>query len=495
VYRDEELTFTDVDDRSNRLANALIADGVTPQAPVGLLVDNGPHSIPLDFACLKARAVRVPLNSRLSRAEHARMLRETGVRTLVYSPALAERAAMLTMDVDELTATSLGPTDRDDPDLLAAAAMQPPTDPALPTPPDDVVLALYTSGTTGTLKAAQHTQASYAAIVANILANLVSPHRDDAMLHAASLIHASGTFVLPFWLAGARNVVLDGFNPATFLDDVVATGATHVNLVPTMLGMLLADERRAAGDIGRLRCVIYGASPMPTSTLRTAMSLWGPILTQYYGQTEAPLAITVLDAVDHVGGDAPLGSCGQPAVDAEVRVLDDDGNDVARGEVGEIAVRAPFTHIGYLNAPHLDAGARTADGFLRTRDVGRFDEQGYLYLVDRTSDMIITGGYNVYPREVEDALLAHPAIVEAVVVGAPDDTWGEAVTAFVVVRSGAEVTDDELRRVVRDRLAAYKVPKRIERLDAIPKSAVGKLLRRAVRDPLWAGRSRRGATT
>ncbi len=494
-YRDRALTFTDVDELSNRLANALIAYGVTPQAPVGLLVDNGVHSIPLDFACLKARAVRVPLNSRLGRAEHACMLRETGVRTLVYSPALAERAAMLAMDVDDLTATSLGPTDGDAPDLLAAAAEVSTADPALSTPPDDVVLALYTSGTTGTLKAAQHTQASYAAIVANILANLVSPQRDDAMLHAASLIHASGTFVLPFWLAGARNIVLDGFNPATFLDDVVATGATHVNMVPTMLGMLLADERRAAGDIGRLRCVIYGASPMPASTLRTAMSLWGPIFTQYYGQTEAPLAITVLDAADHVGDDAPLDSCGQPAVDAEVLLLDDDGKAVATGEVGEIAVRAPFTHIGYLNAPELDAGARTADGFLRTRDVGRFDERGYLYLVDRTSDMIITGGYNVYPREVEDALLAHPAIVEAVVVGAPDETWVEAVTAFVVVRPGTEVTDDELRQVVRDRLAAYKVPKRIERLDAIPKSAVGKLLRRAVRDPLWVGRSRPGATT
>lgn len=470
--------------------------GAAPQSTVGLLVENGLHSVPLDFACLKSRLIRVPLNARLSAPEHIGMLLETGVRTLVYSSALAERAATLKSELGpDLVAVSLGPGDGDDVDLLELAAGMPTSDPELPTPPEDVVLALYTSGTTGVLKAAQHTQASYAAIVANILANLVSPERDDVMLHAASLIHASGTFVVPFWLRGATAAVLDGFNPGTFLDSVVQTRATHVNMVPTMLAMLMADDSRAAGDVGRLRSVIYGASPMPAPLLRKAMGLWGPIFTQYYGQTEAPLAITVLAAADHVGDGAPLGSCGQPSVDVEVRLLDDTGEEVAAGQLGEIAVRAPFVHAGYFNAADLDVGARAKDGFMRTRDVGRFDEHGYLYLVDRTSDMIITGGYNVYPREVEEALMIHPAVIEAVVVGAPDDKWVEAVVAYVVVRADLAVSDDDLRDTVRAHLAGYKVPKRIERVDAIPKSAVGKPLRRALRDPLWLGLSRPGSTT
>ena len=226
---------------------------------------------------------------------------------------------------------------------------------------------------------------------------------------------------------------------------------------------------------------------MPRPVIDEAMAAWGPIFTQYYGQTEAPLCLSVLAAEDHVGPDAPLGSCGQPSLDAEIRLIDEHGADIAPGQPGEIAVRAPFTMAGYLNAPELNASTFLGDGWLRTRDVARVDDRGFLYLVDRTSDMIVSGAYNVYPREVEDALHAHPVIVEAVVVGAPDETWVEAVTAFVVVRPGMQVTDDELRQVVRDRLAAYKVPKRVEFVPAIPKSAVGKILRRELRDPLWAG--------
>jgi fatty-acyl-CoA synthase len=233
--------------------------------------------------------------------------------------------------------------------------------------------------------------------------------------------------------------------------------------------------------------VIYGASPMPRPVIEEAMGAWGPIFSQYYGQTEAPLCLSVLTAEDHVGPDAPLGSCGQPAVDAEIRLVGDDGTDVAPGQAGEVAVRAPFTMAGYLNAPELNAETFLGDGWLRTRDVARFDERGFMYLVDRTSDMIVSGAYNVYPREVEDALHAHPAVAECAVVGAPDERWVEAVVAFVVRRPGAQVTATELTEHVRARLAGYKVPKRVEFVPTIPKSGVGKILRRELRDPLWAG--------
>jgi acyl-CoA synthetase (AMP-forming)/AMP-acid ligase II len=325
------------------------------------------------------------------------------------------------------------------------------------------------------------------------------------MLHAAPLIHASGTFVLPFWLRGGSAAVLPGFEPGAWLDALVRHRVTHTNLVPTMLQMLL--ESGATAEHGAsLRSVIYGASPMPRPTIEAAMELWGPIFTQYYGQTEAPLAITVLRAEDHVGADAPLSAAGRPAVDAQVRLVDADGDDVPVGEAGEIAVRAPFTMAGYLNAPdssNEDRGAATwlsgdgrgghgrgghgrADGWLRTRDVGRFDDAGLLHLIDRTSDMIITGGYNVYPREVEDALLSHPSVAEAAVVGAPDPTWVESVVAFVVARPGAQLDRDALASHVRARIAGYKVPKRIEVVESVPKSAVGKILRRELRDRLRA---------
>jgi fatty-acyl-CoA synthase len=485
-YGDAALTFRETDEAANRLANVLTGMGAETGERVGLLLGNGLWTLPLDFACLKARVCRVPLNARLSVAEHARMLGDASVRTLVYEPALTERAGELAGLVDGLRTACLGPGRAGDLDLLAEMSRASAADPALPVRPDDVILALYTSGTTGTLKAAQHTQASYAAIVTNILANLTGPARDDVMLHAAPLIHASGTFVLPFWLRGAQAAILGGFDPQAYLAAIPRFGATHVNLVPTMLQMLLAAGGATAG-VRTLRSVIYGASPMPRPVIEEAMATWGPIFTQYYGQTEAPLCVSVLPPEDHVGADAPLGSCGQPAVDVELRLVDEHGAEVAPGAPGEVVVRAPFTMAGYLNAPELNAATFLGDGWMRTRDIARFDERGFMHLVDRTSDMIVSGGYNVYPREVEDALHSHPDVAECAVVGAPDDRWVEAVVAFVHRRPGAHVTAEELIDHVRPRLAGYKVPKRVEFVEAIPKSPVGKILRRALRDPLWAG--------
>ena len=376
----------------------------------------------------------------------------------------------------------------DAPDLIAEMSAASGRDPMLPAQPDDPVVVAYTSGTSGALKAVVHTQASWAAIAANVLANLVCPGPDSVMLHAASLIHASGTFVLPYWVRGGVSAVLPGFDPATYLDAVSAHRATEINLVPTMLGMLVASGAAERSDVSQLRTAFYGASPMPGPLLEQVLDLWGPRFVQYYGQTEAPLAITVLDKGDHADPDL-WGSCGHPSVDAEVRVADEDGRPLDVAEVGELQLRAPFAMAGYYAAPELTAETITTDGWVRTRDLARVDERGYLTLVDRTSDMIITGGYNVYPREVEEALLTHPAVTAAAVVGAPDETWVEAVTAFVTLRPGVQPpAAEELRGSVRARLAAYKVPKEVHVVDALPLSPVGKVLRRALRDPLW-GRS------
>ena len=312
-------------------------------------------------------------------------------------------------------------------------------DPQLPAEPDDPVLILYTSGTTGALKAVVHTQASYAAICANILANLVSPGPDSVMLHAASLIHASGTFVLPYWVRGGAAAVLPGFDPGSYLDSLARHRATEINLVPTMLGMLLSSgagrARRRLAACGRrctarARCRARSWSRPSTSGARDSCSTTGRPRPRWRSPCWTPPTTPTRRW--------PV-RAGSPRVDAEVRVTDEDGTPLPAGEVGELRLRAPFAMAGYHDAPELTAETLDADGWVRTRDLARFDDRGYLTLVDRTSDMIITGGYNVYPREVEDVLMAHPAVAGAAVVGAPDPTWVEAVTAFVTLRPGAEV--------------------------------------------------------
>ena len=478
VFGGQSMSFAEVDRLSSQLAHALIAEG-GGGTRVALLLDNGLHSVPVDFACVKANVNRVPLNSRLSLAEHRRMLEETGCRVLVYGASLAQRARELRDAVPGLRALGLGMGGDDD--ILAIAAGMPADEPDTPAQPEDVVLTLFTSGTTGTLKAARHTQASYAGICRNIMLNLVDVRRDDAMLHAASLIHASGTFVLPFWLRGARTVILPGFEPGAFLAAIASERITAVNMVPTMLQMLVEHPDFRGTDVSSLRQVIYGASPMPRRVIERAMEAWGQHrFWQYFGQTEAPLCLTVLRPEDHVGD--RLASCGQPAIDVEIRLLDEQGDEVPPGQPGEITVRMDGSVSGYHEAPELTDATFLADGWVRTRDIGEFDAEGFLYLKDRTSDMIISGGYNVYPSEVENALLAHEAVRECAVIGVPDDKWVEAVVAVVALRPGATADAQALIARVAEQVASYKKPREVIFVDEIPKTAVGKLNRKALRD-------------
>ncbi len=492
-FAQSELTFAQSYGWANRIANALIATGRAPVgARIGLLLNNSLFSIPLDFACAAARVTRVPLNARLSAREHVQMLGSAGVNLLVYGPDLSARAAELAVLLPDLALLCLG-KDALAPDLLALAEPHDPAGTGRVVEAQDVVLALYTSGTTGSLKAACHTQRSWAAVATNILANLVDARPGAMMLHAASLIHASGTMVLPYWVRGGVAGVLRHFVPDEFCAAVEEWRPRDINLVPTMIGMLLDMPGIETRDFSSVETIVYGASPMPRATLKRGMALWGPRFTQYYGQTEAPLCITVLTKADHAGEDAErrLLSCGRVSLDCEVKLVDENGDLVSEGQQGEILVRAPFAMTGYHDADVLNAETITPDGWIRTRDVGQFDADGYLYLVDRTSDMIVSGGYNVYPREVEDVLTGHPAVREAVVVGLPNEKWGEVVTAFVALRDGQQATAEDLIAFARLHLAGYKVPKVIRYIDEVPKSAVGKLLRRAVRDPFWAGHERK----
>jgi fatty-acyl-CoA synthase len=456
VCGDALLSFRETDELANRIARVLLGYGVDR---VGLLLGNGLYSIAIDFACAKAGIARVPLNPRLAPAEQQQILRLAGAELLVSD-------AETPLDANVLSLT----------ELIERAQRETADDIDVAIRPDTTLLLIATSGTTGKLKLVRHSQSTFAAVPANILANILDPKPGDVMLHAASLIHASGTFVLPYWLRGGTAAVLPGFDPPAYLEAIEHWHATAINVVPTMLNALLQTPGVEDADFSRVQRIVYGASPAPRAVLERALALWPNRLIQYYGQTEAALALTVLRPEEHVG--ERLLSCGVPSADTEVR-LDP--------ETSEILVRGPFTATGYYGDDELSAQTFLPDGWVRTRDVGRFDDDGFLYLVDRTSDMIVSGGYNIYPREVEDALAAHPAVREAVVVGAPDERWVEAVTAFVVADG---VSEDELIAHCREQLAAYKAPKSVRFVDEIPKSPVGKLLRRAVRDPLWEGHER-----
>ncbi len=490
LFGEEALTFRQVDLLSNRIAHALAGLGLGKGAHIAALLDNGLHSLPCDFGCVKAGLVRTPLNGRLSLDEQRAMIEAIGAGTMVYGPSQAERAAALGQALPDLNILGLGDSEAG-PDLLALAAGAPEADPRLPLAPDDVTLALFTSGTTGTLKAAQHTQASYGAVVHNVLSNLIDPKPGEIMLHAASMIHASGTFVLPYWLRGGTAAILPGFTPASYIEAIERWRPQALNLVPTMLQMLFQTPGIDEADLSSVETIVYGASPMPRPVLEKALERWGPVFVQYYGQTEAPLAIACLSKDDHDGASPErLLSCGRPSIETEIRLVDEAGEEAPPGEPGEIVLRAPFVMKGYTD-PELSAAAFLPGGWLRTRDVGRFDGEGYLTLVDRTSDMIVSGGYNVYPREVEDALGAHPAVAQVAVVGLPDEIWGEAVTAFVVRHAGQDVDEGALIAHAHQSLAGYKAPKSVRFVDSIPLSPVGKPLRRALREPFWQGRERR----
>ena len=487
VFGGEQQTFAEVNARANQFAHAFRSLGAQRNARVALLVNNSLMSVPLDFGSVKAGINRVPLNSRLSIAEHIRMLQEAQCDILIFGADLAERASALKAALPDLRCYGLNAIIAEDGDFLVLAASQPTDALTITVQPDDIVLTLYTSGTTGVLKAAQHTQASYAGICRNVLLNLLAVEPDDSMLHSASLIHASGTFVLPFWLRGGKTVILPGFVPASFLEAIEKHRVTAINLVPTMLQMLLEHPDIDKRDLSSLQRIIYGASPMPRAVIDRAIAKFGQHrFWQYYGQTEAPLCLAVLRPEDHFGD--LLGACGRPALDVEIRLVNEKGEPVPQREAGEIVVRCPMTVAGYFNAPELTAETFREDGWVHTRDVGLFDERGFLHLRDRTSDMIISGGYNIYPREVEDALLTHPAVLECAVVGAPDEKWIEAVMAFVVLRPGYSADESELIAHAASRIASYKKPHRVLFVDGIPKTAVGKLDRKVLR-----ARSREGS--
>lgn len=457
------LTFTDLDMATDRVGNALLSSGLRPGDRVGALLPNGIDGLVVFYALAKAGLVRVPLNVRETPSDHAFKLTDSGSRAVIAEKEDDFGVATVSACFDTATLTSV-------------MARGPDVPCAVPRHPDVPFRLGYTGGTTGRPKAVTLTMRCEHAEIASFLIDLLPDVRPgDRMLHGAPVVHASGAFVLPHIIRGATNVIMERFDPARYLEELERQRATATFLVPTMIAMVLEEPNVKDVRTESLRRLCYGASPIAPALVEAAMDAFGPKLAQTYGQAEAPMAITCLQPDEH----DRIGSAGRPYTLVEVRVVNDEDRPLPPGEEGEVVTRGQHIMAGYWNRPSETAEV-IRDGWVHTGDVGVLDEEGFLYLRDRKSDMIISGGYNVYPREVEDVLLAHPAVREAAVVGLPDDRWGERVHAVVVLR--APVPLDDILAYAGERIARFKRPRSGEVWESsLPKSPAGKILRRAIR--------------
>jgi acyl-CoA synthetase (AMP-forming)/AMP-acid ligase II len=373
-------------------------------------------------------------------------------------------------------------------DFAAACAAASEIAPAIEVRPDHLARIAYTSGTTGQPKGVAYTLQRLTARMANhFLAMEYALSVDDAMLHVGPLTHAAGVYLFPCYLRGARNVIQDRFDPASLLAAIGQHRITHLMLVPTMLHRLVeAVEGGARGDWSSLKRIHYGTAPTPVSLIRRAMKIFGPILRQQYGMTEAVQPLTVLYPHEHLGdsedaADEPIGSCGKPTANVRIVLRDAQGQAVPQGEVGEVTLaHEGAAEVMLWRRPELMAEV-VRDGWFYSGDLGRFDRQGFLHIVGRSKDMIISGGFNVYAREVEDALAAHPQVLESAVLGLPDPQWGEIVAAVVVLREGSAVTAEALQAHCAGRIAGYKKPRRVAFVDALPRNLAGKVLKGSLR--------------
>jgi acyl-CoA synthetase (AMP-forming)/AMP-acid ligase II len=494
VDGERRWTFQEVDRRSNRLANALGALSGTAPGRVGLLLPNCVEAVEADFALIKARKTKVPINTRLADGEREYVLLNSGAETLVFDEQFAswvEAAAERLPDLKHLIAVgdaAAGAHAYED--LLARADDRPPR---LELDPFGASFILYTSGTTGRPTGATATNRSRLAATVSMWIDELDVRAGDGMVHVGSMAHGSGSKTLAYFLRGARNIPVAKFEADRFLDLVGRERATGTFVVPTMIAMLVeAMGERGDGVPETLRTVSYGGAPITPTALTEALATFGGVFVQVYGSCEAPHPVMVLSKLDHrVSLDTAhrLGSVGRETTLVEVKLAGSDGEEVPVGEPGEMWVRGPNVMTGYWGNDEATE-AVLHDGWYRTGDVARRDEDGFFYIVDRARDMVITGGLNVYPAEVEAAVASHPSVAEVAVIGVPDARWGESVKALVVLRREAHATAEELLEHCRPLLAGYKKPKSFDFVDSLPKGSTGKVLKRELRAPFWKGEAR-----
>ena len=455
------IGFREFDDATNRLGNSLLASGLKPGDRAGVMLPNSIDCLVTYYAIAKCGLIRVGLNPRDTVEDHIYKLGESGWRALIHNnhETLSEEVEL-----------SIGPT------RLTSMITNGDSSPCAIERDLDAPFRLgFTGGTTGKPKAVTLTSRGELSELSAFLTDLVPDVRQgDLFLHAAPIAHASGAFFLPALCRGGQSIIMQKFDAAEFVSLAEKTQANMTFLVPTMLAMILEVPNLNDARLN-FRRICYGASPISQSLLQRAEQRFGRVFAQCYGQAESPMVITCLKPEDH----DRVGSCGRPFVIADVTVLDEADKPLPAGEIGEICVRGPQLMAYYWNKPEATAEVMR-NGWLHTGDIGKMDEHGFFFLLDRKNDMLISGGYNVYPREVEDVLLSFDGVIEAGVIGIPDEKWGDRIHAVVAGRSGLD--SGAVLAWAKERLADYKRPKAVEIWSELPKSAANKVLRRKIRE-------------
>ena len=495
TYGSRGISYAEMDARSSQVASGLAAEGVVAQDRVAFIDKNGPEYFEVLFGGGKINAVNVAVNWRLAPAEMEYTINDAAAKMLFvgaeFFPHLAEIERRLPT-VKKVVALGAHPQHES---YAGWTAQQPARDPGTESAPADVAMQLYTSGTTGLPKGAMLTNANLGTLVPSVS---LPWSLDESSVNAVAMplfhIGGSGWALCGMW-HGCHSILFREFVPAEILDALVRHRVTNALFVPAMLQFLAAVPGAAERDYSALRSIVYGASPITDQVLLRAMATFRCPFIQVYGLTETTGAITELAYADH-DPEGPrahlLRSAGKPYPWVELRIVDPDtGAERARGEVGELWTRSVQNMKGYWNKPEETARVFADDGWLKTGDAGYVDAEGYVFLTDRVKDMIVSGGENIYPAEVENALSSHPDLADVAVIGVPDDRWGETVKAIVVARAGASPSADDVIAHARARLAGYKCPTSVDFVEALPRNPSGKLLKRQLREPYWKGHTRR----
>ncbi|HRE61622.1 MAG TPA: long-chain-fatty-acid--CoA ligase [Micropepsaceae bacterium] len=491
VFETRATSFGELDARASQVANGLIQLGVKPQARIGYIGMNSDWFFEVVTGCFKSNTVLVGVNWRLAGPEVVYVLNDAHAEVMFVGAEfvpLIEAIKGELKTVKHFIAVDGGHASW--PSYAEWRDRQSRTDPMVSTKGSDDVIQLYTSGTTGHPKGVQLTNDNYIAFFA--MAEKAGWALYDAgapNLVAMPNFHVAGVNAgLVSIGQGACGVVMKMVDPVKVLDVIEKYRIRDMFLVPAVIQFLIQVPGLEKRDLSSLKRVFYGASPIAEETLVTAQRLLKCDFLQLYGLTETVGAGTMLAPPDHVGH--RLRSCGKPYPGFDIRVVDENGKDVKTGSVGEIIMRSPTIMKGYWNKPEATAKS-IVNGWFHTGDAGFFDEDGFLFIYDRVKDMIVSGGENIYPAEVENALMAHPAIADAAVIGVPDEKWGEAVKGVVVLKKDAKADPAEIINFCRSKIAGYKCPKSIDFIAALPRNPSGKILRRELREPYWAGKARR----
>jgi long-chain acyl-CoA synthetase len=467
-------------DRISRLAGSLSARGLEAGDRVMLCMENCAEFLEVLFACWTAGLCAVPVNARLHAGEVEHIAQDCGARMLLATPDLAEALALLTRSVETLSAV-IATRNEDYEALVARGGPMRPVDSA----PTERAWLFYTSGTTGRPKGAVLTHRNLLFMSHCYYADIDTVDERDTNLHAAPLSHGAGLYALPHLLRGGHQVVLPHFDIEAILDALQRHSRVSMFAAPTMLIRLAHAPAVATADLGNLRTICYGGGPMYVADLEHALQLFGPRLYQLYGQGESPMTITGLSKRMHADTahrqwQERLASCGVPRTGVGVKVVEENDRELPPGEIGEVVTKSDCVMQGYWANPEATAPTLRG-GWLHTGDLGSFERDGFLTLRDRSKDMIISGGSNIYPREIEEVLLRHPDVVEASVVGRPHPDWGEEVVAFVVPRPDAVIAAETLDRLCLDHIARFKRPRQYRFIETLPKNDYGKVLKTELR--------------